>query len=151
MKQTQGNNGNKKFGMAINLDLCTGCGSCMVACMARYLLFTQALHALRRPRRSRPFTLCFRLSGRCNRLQHGNRHRQPDLYPLFRLPVLYGCLPLSCQIFQLVGSGMARRDGEISESQCLGSHERCGGKMQLLFSSVSTGHGQSISGRPTGA
>lgn len=24
----------KKFGMVINLDLCTGCGSCMVACMA---------------------------------------------------------------------------------------------------------------------
>jgi len=34
MKQTQGNNGNKKFGMVIDLDLCTGCGSCMVACMA---------------------------------------------------------------------------------------------------------------------
>ena len=34
MKQTDGNNGNKKFGMAVNLDLCTGCGSCMVACMA---------------------------------------------------------------------------------------------------------------------
>ena len=34
MKQTQGNTGNKKFGMVINLDLCTGCGSCMVACMA---------------------------------------------------------------------------------------------------------------------
>jgi menaquinone reductase, iron-sulfur cluster-binding subunit len=27
-------NGNKKFGMVIDLDKCTGCGACMVACMA---------------------------------------------------------------------------------------------------------------------
>jgi molybdopterin-containing oxidoreductase family iron-sulfur binding subunit len=31
MEQT---NKAKKFGMVINLDLCTGCGACMVACMA---------------------------------------------------------------------------------------------------------------------
>ncbi|MCU0564863.1 MAG: 4Fe-4S binding protein, partial [Desulfobacterales bacterium] len=25
---------NKKYGMVIDLDKCTGCGACMVACMA---------------------------------------------------------------------------------------------------------------------
>lgn len=34
MKQEHGGNGTRKFGMVIDLDLCTGCGSCMVACMA---------------------------------------------------------------------------------------------------------------------
>ena len=34
MKQEHGGNGTQKFGMVIDLDLCTGCGSCMVACMA---------------------------------------------------------------------------------------------------------------------
>ncbi len=34
MKQEQGHSKAKKFGMVIDLDLCTGCGSCMVACMA---------------------------------------------------------------------------------------------------------------------
>ncbi|RPJ73498.1 MAG: 4Fe-4S dicluster domain-containing protein, partial [Desulfobacteraceae bacterium] len=30
----QHNGSNKKFGMVIDLDKCTGCGACMVACMA---------------------------------------------------------------------------------------------------------------------
>lgn len=36
MKQTQTQNQNqpKRYGMAIDLDKCTGCGSCMVACFA---------------------------------------------------------------------------------------------------------------------
>ncbi len=34
MKQEHGGNGTQKYGMVIDLDLCTGCGSCMVACMA---------------------------------------------------------------------------------------------------------------------
>ena len=34
MKQTDSQKKAKKYGMAINLDLCTGCGACMVACMA---------------------------------------------------------------------------------------------------------------------
>jgi len=34
MKEEHGENGTSKFGMVIDLDLCTGCGSCMVACMA---------------------------------------------------------------------------------------------------------------------
>jgi molybdopterin-containing oxidoreductase family iron-sulfur binding subunit len=34
MKQEHGRNGTQKFGMVIDLDLCSGCGSCMVACMA---------------------------------------------------------------------------------------------------------------------
>ena len=29
-----GNENAKKFGMVIDLDKCTGCGACMVACMA---------------------------------------------------------------------------------------------------------------------
>ena len=32
MDQPNGNN--KKYGMVIDLDKCTGCGACMVACMA---------------------------------------------------------------------------------------------------------------------
>ncbi|MDY6903582.1 MAG: menaquinone reductase iron-sulfur cluster-binding subunit QrcC [Thermodesulfobacteriota bacterium] len=34
MKQNQGNKKPHKFGMVIDLDKCTGCGSCMVACMS---------------------------------------------------------------------------------------------------------------------
>ena len=34
MKQTNNHAKAKKYGMVINLDSCTGCGSCMVACMA---------------------------------------------------------------------------------------------------------------------
>ena len=34
MKEAQGHKKNKKFGMVIDLDKCTGCGACMVACMA---------------------------------------------------------------------------------------------------------------------
>jgi Fe-S-cluster-containing dehydrogenase component len=34
MKEAHGHNTNKKFGMVIDLDKCTGCGACMVACMA---------------------------------------------------------------------------------------------------------------------
>ncbi len=30
----QHNGSNKKFGMVVDLDKCTGCGACMVACMA---------------------------------------------------------------------------------------------------------------------
>ena len=34
MKNKHKNNNDKKFGMVIDLDKCTGCGACMVACMA---------------------------------------------------------------------------------------------------------------------
>lgn len=34
MNKSQGHNQPKKYGMVIDLDKCTGCGSCMVACMA---------------------------------------------------------------------------------------------------------------------
>ena len=34
MSKVQKHQKPKKFGMAIDLDKCTGCGSCMVACMA---------------------------------------------------------------------------------------------------------------------
>ena len=34
MKQEHGRNVTQKYGMVIDLDKCTGCGSCMVACMA---------------------------------------------------------------------------------------------------------------------
>ena len=34
MKQEQIHGKSYKFGMAIDLDKCTGCGSCMVACMS---------------------------------------------------------------------------------------------------------------------
>ena len=34
MKEAQGHKTNKKFGMVIDLDKCTGCGACMAACMA---------------------------------------------------------------------------------------------------------------------
>ena len=34
MKQTQSQQRPKRYGMAIDLDKCTGCGSCMVACFA---------------------------------------------------------------------------------------------------------------------
>ncbi len=34
MKSEQNQENTKKFGMVIDLDVCTGCGSCMVACMA---------------------------------------------------------------------------------------------------------------------
>ncbi len=34
MKKEQTNVKHRKYGMAIDLDKCTGCGSCMVACMA---------------------------------------------------------------------------------------------------------------------
>jgi molybdopterin-containing oxidoreductase family iron-sulfur binding subunit len=34
MKKAHNRHKNKKYGMVIDLDKCTGCGSCMVACMA---------------------------------------------------------------------------------------------------------------------
>ncbi|MCK5098644.1 MAG: 4Fe-4S binding protein, partial [Desulfobacteraceae bacterium] len=34
MTQEQKHGKSYKFGMAIDLDKCTGCGSCMVACMS---------------------------------------------------------------------------------------------------------------------
>jgi molybdopterin-containing oxidoreductase family iron-sulfur binding subunit len=34
MKQEHSHGNAKKFGMVIDLDVCTGCGACMVACMA---------------------------------------------------------------------------------------------------------------------
>ena len=133
MKEEGKGNNAKKFGMVIDLDKCTGCGSCMVACMSennvpfktdesnkldsitwmrvyklnngksfpeyRYLLPAATVHALRRCGRTRPFALCVGLSGNGNGLQHGNRNCQPDLYALFRMPLLHGRLPLSCPLF----------------------------------------------------
>ena len=34
MKEANKHSNNKRFGMVIDLDKCTGCGSCMVACMS---------------------------------------------------------------------------------------------------------------------
>ena len=88
-----------------------------------------------------PLPLRIGLPGHGHRLQQRDRHRQPDLYPLFRLPLLHGGLPVPCTLFQLVGSGLAQRHGKIPEPQRLPAHARHRGKMQLLFPSLSTGPG----------
>jgi hypothetical protein len=119
-----------------------------------YLLSAAALPALRRPRRSQP--LCVGLPGNGHRLQPGDGHRQPDLHPLFRLPLLHGCLPLPRPVFQLVGSGLARRHGKVPEPQCVPAHARhvvekcsfCFHRYQLAKQGLSTRDGGCRSGLP---
>jgi hypothetical protein len=83
----------------------------------------------------RAFALCVGLPGHGHRLQQRDRHRQPDLYPLLRLPLLHGGLPLPRPLFQLVGSGLAQRHGAVPQPQCVS--RGCGASLKNA-ASVST-------------
>jgi Fe-S-cluster-containing dehydrogenase component len=128
MKHEQKHNPPEKYGMVIDLDKCTGCGACMVACMSennvpfkedesdklvsitwmrftslptanlfriRIFAISPALPALRRQHggHSPCVSVC---PATATDYSQRDGHRQPDLYPLFRMPLLHGGLPLPC-------------------------------------------------------
>ena len=115
-----------KWTMVVDLDKCTGCGACMVACQAENNVApnpdgtnkVRSINWMKVYRLSnhkpfpehdtaylpRPCMQCGKPScvSVCHRQERGRRHRQPDLSPLHRLPVLHGLMPLPCPLFQLV-------------------------------------------------
>ena len=156
----------KKYGMVIDLDKCTGCGACMVACMSENNVPFKAdeTNKLDSITWMRVFKLtngepypnadsCF-LPRPCMHCEGEHSGHSPcvsvcpatatdyssetgivsQIYtPLLWMPVLHGGLPLPCAVFQLVGSGLARGDGNLPEPRCEPAHARGGGKVQFLF------------------
>ena len=150
-----------RYGMTIDVDRCTGCGACMVACAVENNVppahegatdrkgltwirvykvdngeeYPEPPHGVRAgavPALRRGDPVRACLPAAGGGSRPGHRHRGRDAAALPGLPLLHGGLPLSRPLLQLVGSGVARRHGEDPESRRGAAHARRGGEMQLL-------------------
>jgi ferredoxin len=166
MKHAQTQHRPKRYGMVIDLDKCTGCGACMVACMSennvsfradetdkRLSITWMRVYKVDQPKvvsrhRSLPTIpgpasiapdqhtgtphVCRSARPR-PRLQQRDRHRQPDLYPLFRLPLLHGRLSLPRHGTSTGGIRSGPKAWSSTLAQCIPRMRGSGGKMQLCF------------------
>ena len=113
-----------KWTMVVDLDKCTGCGACMVACQAENNVAPNPDGTNKV--RSINWMKVYRLSNHKPFPEHDTAYlprpcmqcgkpscvsvcpvvatdkNEDDLPPLHRLPVLHGLMPLPCPLFQLV-------------------------------------------------
>ncbi len=79
------------------------------------------------------------------------RHRdcRTDSPEVSGLPLLHDGLPVSCPVFQLVGSAVAEGNRSASQSGCCPAHARCRREVQLLPRAAPHGTDKSGGGRQT--
>ncbi|SPE39195.1 hypothetical protein SBA3_310010 [Candidatus Sulfopaludibacter sp. SbA3] len=164
-----------RYGMTIDVDRCSGCGACMVACAVENNV--PPAHAGATDRTGLTWIRVYKIDNgqpypetrsayvpvMC---QHcGNETPCAHVCPQQAVDVdpatgIVGEMPqrcLGCRYcmaacpyharFQLVGPGVARRHGEDLESRRDAAHARCGGEVQLLPRPVACGETARRGGR----
>ena len=160
-----------KWTMVVDLDKCTGCGACMVACQAENNVAPNPDGTNKV--RSINWMKVYRLSNHKPFPEHDTAYlprpcmqcgkpscvsvcpvvatdKNEDggivsqIYPrcIGWLPVLHGLMPLPCPLFQLVRSDLAGRHGKNPHPGRFRASPRRGGKMHLLPSPLDEGQGQ---------
>ena len=149
-----------RYGMVIDVDRCTGCGSCMMACAAENnvpalpqatartgltpLLVRKvsngnngadpprSIHSHHVHALRARHTLREGLPAAGRGSGPGNWNRDADAATLPGLPLLHDRLSLSRALLQLVGSGVAPGNGKDSEPGSRRAHARRRGEVQSL-------------------